>query len=391
MKIGKPQFRQENNKIFYQVVVESTEGAQVLWYSLDEAFSHLISEACDAALVALLIPAMAIGEDIYVKGLISEKLLYNLSGPIQKILQIIIPTLKKVKIYAEEVTTTCGRAPGVATGFSGGIDSYCVLADHHYANDVPGSFKLSHLLFNNVGSHGKGGEPLFEERYKRLLPVTKKIGLPFVMVNSNLGTFYGGGLHFQQTHTLRNASVSLLLQGGVGRFMYASAVDYTKVFVGKTNCIAYSDTVTLPLLSTESIAAISVSSEYSRIEKTLRVTEVSDSFDSLDVCVNDYKSDDGYINCSTCWKCLRTLAALDVAGALSNYSKVFNLNDYEKIRNSYLANLPGNHDPLVREIYTYAKERNWQFPLSARFIHFLKLQPALELSKRLRKSGGFIR
>lgn len=217
----------------------------------------------------------------------------------------------------------------MATGFSGGIDSFCVLADHYYA-EIPKRYRLTHLLFNNVGSHGAGGERLFRERYERLLPSAERIGLPFMMVNSNLDSFYGEGLGFQQTHTFRNSSVALLLQEGVQSYMYASTFNYLESFVGPTYDTAYSDNITLPLLSTNNFDAFYLGSEYTRLEKTLRVAEISESYTTLDICMNP-NNNSGYTNCSMCWKCLRTLVTLEIAGYLGNYSNVFDLKIYKII------------------------------------------------------------
>jgi len=382
MKISKPQIAQENKQIIHRVDVESIKGNKTIWYSLHESFGDLLSSSCDAYLVALLIPAMAIGEDIHINGMISERLLYNLSGSFQRLLQHVIPSLRQVKIYPEDVCRNqANLAPGVATGFSGGIDSFCVLADHYYSN-VLERFKVTHLLFNNVGSHGRGVERLFQERYKRLLPAAELLGLPFLMINSNLGSFYGKGLGFAQTHTQRNASVALLLQGGIGRYMYASAYNYSDAFVGPTYDMAYSDPITLPLLSTDTLDAFSVGSEYSRVEKILRVAEVPDSYRTLDVCVNAHNNS-RYTNCSICWKCLRTLATLEIAGYLEHYSTSFDLNAYKSKRVKYFATLLGSHNPLLREINQFAEKRNYSFPISSRVIHASGIYPMARLSERV--------
>jgi len=382
MKISKPQIVQENKLIIYRVGVESIKGNETLWYSLHESFGDFLSNSCDAPLVALLLPAMAIGEDIHINGMISERLLYNLSGPFQRLLQHVIPSLRHVKIHPEGVWRgKADPAPGVATGFSGGIDSYCVLADHYYSNILE-QFKVTHLLFNNVGSHGSGGERLFRERYNRLLPVAELLGLPFLIINSNLDSFYGKRLGFQQTHTLRNASVALLLQGGIGRYMYASGFNYSDAFVGPTYDIAHSDTITLPLLSTDTLDAFSVGSEYTRVEKTLHVAEVHESYRTLDVCVNAHNTG-GYTNCSMCWKCLRTLVTFEIAGYLDRYSTSFDLNAYKSQRNKYLAKLLGSHDPLLRELVQFAKERNFSFPISSRGINATGFYQMARLSYRV--------
>ena len=100
----------------------------------------------------LLIPAMETGEDIQVAGTVSECLYYNLTRPAQAVLQEVLPSLHHIDIHPEDVKPASEEASGVATGFSSGIDSFAVLADHYYADKVPSNFRLTHLLYNNVGS-----------------------------------------------------------------------------------------------------------------------------------------------------------------------------------------------------------------------------------------------
>jgi hypothetical protein len=379
MRISKPKIIQEKKQIIYQFDIKSNEGSKTLWYSLHESFGDLLSNLCDAPLVALLIPAMATGEGIYIDGMISNKLLYNISGSLQRLLQHIIPTLRQVKIHPEEVCSVqTNRASGVATGFSGGIDSYCVLADHYYSNIVEG-FKVTHLLFNNVGASA-GNEQWSRDQYKRLMNIAEIIGLPFVRIDSNLNCIYRDydkeirfqqtRSLFQQTHTLRNVSVALLLQKGIGRYMYASTYKYTDVFVGASYDTAYSDPIILPLLSTDTLDVFSVGSQYSRIEKTLRVAEIPDSYKLLDVCT-DSRNLSSYINCSKCEKCLRTLATLDIAGYLERYSDSFDLNVYKSHRDAYFETLFVEQAPLSQEIVQFAEERNYKFPISSHIIRSL--------------------
>jgi hypothetical protein len=378
MKISKPEILRQETEIVFRVRVDFLEGTETLWYSLEEKFSGFVTDLCDAPLVALLIPAIANGEDIHISGAISERLMYNLSGPYQRLLQHVIPSLRRIKIYPEEVKALDQRASGVATGFSGGIDSYCVLADHYYS-DVPAAFRLTHLLFNNVGSHGHGkrGERKYRERYAHIKPVAERIGLPLIMVNSNVAAFYKGLGVFQQTHTPRNASVPLLLQGGIGRYMYASTYSFTDAFVGATYDTAYSDTIALPLLSTDVLDIFSVGSEYTRVEKTLRVAEISDSYSTLDVCV----SVDNAGNCSTCWKCLRTLLTLDIAGLIDRYSASFNLDAYKHRRTMYIGSVLSSYDLLQREIVHFAKYRHYPFPLLSHLYARLQYPARLAIRK----------
>ncbi len=363
MKISSPEILQENGEILYRVRVETSAGPDTLWYSVPEQFGDLITDSCDAPLVALLIPAMACGEDIHVAGKLSERLFHTLSRPYQRLMQHVIPSLRQVRIYPTEIQSAIHVRSAVATGFSAGVDSFCVLADHYYS-EVPAAFKVTHLLFNNVGSHGSGsrGERLFRARYARTAPVAAQIGLPLVRINSNVDTYYGKTLDFQRTHTPRNASVALLLQRGVGRYLYASAFDYTHAFVGATYDMAYCDAIALPLLSTEVLDALSVGSEYTRVEKTLRVAAATNSHNVLDVCTHPDRAG----NCSGCWKCMRTLLTLEIAGLLESYSASFDLDTYARRRNKYIREVLVSDEPLLREIVHFAKQRDFAFPLSSR-------------------------
>lgn len=361
MKISKPRILENQKTVSYTVDVEYKNNISQLWYRLPKEYSHFVSNSSDAPLVALLIPAMAAGEDIYLDGTVSNKLLFNLSTSYQALLQHIIPWLARINIHPQGSYSQESTSGYVATGFSAGVDSFCTVADHIYGG-VQDGYKLSHFLFHNVGSHGNGakGEQLFWDRFNKLYSVTSEMGIPFIWINSNLDSFYSDQLYFQQTHTPRNVSVSLLLQKGISKYLYSSTFTYPQLFVGRTYDTAYTDPIGLPLLSNENLEAISVGSHYSRFEKTNRVSKVSISYYSLDVCVEGNMVG----NCSKCWKCLRTLLTLEILGSLELYSKCFDLNVYEKHRTDFIVKVLRSKDPLLREIIHFAHTRNFIIPLN---------------------------
>lgn len=384
MIINKPTIVSTSDSVEYQSHIEFLKGSELLWYRIDKEFADFLTDLSDGPLVALIIPAMALGEDIRVFGKVSERLYYNLSGPYQKILKQTIPFLHLIKIFAEELESKSLRAPGVATGFSGGIDSYSLLAGHYFSS-VTNGFRITHLLYNNVGSHFQRGEQLFQKRYSRLKPVTDNIGLPFIKVNSNLDAFYPNtkenNLGFAQTHTLRNASVPLILQRGFGRYLYATDYDNKEVFIQASTEIAHINPITLAAISTEAVDMLSIGGEYSRVEKTLQVAEIPQSYDSLDICWT--ARGDGS-NCSKCPKCMRTLLTLDIAGLLNRYSNSFNFNTYNKEKSKYFAEIIRNtsrvflnkHKPNVFteydvEIAQFAKSRKFRFPKRSYLLAWL--------------------
>lgn len=374
MRITKPQISHSGDLATYTVGVETRHGASSLWYQVEKAHGDFLADTTDAAVVALLLPAMAAGEDVRIGGTVSARLLENLPE-LQRMLKRIIPPLRVVQLHAEAVHHGQPRPPaGVATGFSGGVDSFCTLADYFY-DHPPGPGRITHLLFNNVGSHEAGGELLFRRRYHRLLPVASKMGLPLLVVNSNLDAFYGRRLSFQQTHTLRNAAVGLLLQRGLSSWLYASTGLDRDAFVGPAPDLGYSDSVTLPLLSSETLHTASVGGCYSRVEKTQRIANVQDSYDSLDVCVSPYHSGIP-TNCSSCFKCLRTLATLEIGGLLDRYAGVFDRARYRRLRDGYMAGLPTSKDPFAKEIVRFAEQRQIALPVNSLWssIRFQVLQ-----------------
>jgi hypothetical protein len=210
---------------------------------------------------------------------------------------------------------------------------------------------------NNTGSHGRGGYALFQQRCQRLAPFARELGLPLVSIDSNLDELLQFG--HQQTHTIRNISAALILPGLFRRYYYPSTYLYEDCFVGPTYDIAYTDPTLVPLLSTASIECIADGSQYSRVEKTKRLSDLDFSHRYLDVCVDDTgRSADK--NCSVCDKCLRTLLTLEILGKMDLYREVFDLAKYRRYRRWYLALVLWRKGPLAREIADLAAARHYR-------------------------------
>jgi hypothetical protein len=391
MKISTPQISIENDLAYFRVSVESSAGKEILWYTIPAEHAELLSDSSDGALVALLMPAMEKGEDIYVDGTVSERLLHNLSGPLQEILQLQLPFLKKISITVKEINENRTIPPkGVATGFSGGIDSSSVLYNYCSEDTSPG-YRITHLLFNNVGSHGKKGEQLFEKRYKELSSAAESLGFPFLKINSNLESFYNKRIDFPATHTLRNGSVPLMLQNGIGRYFYASGLHFLNVDLGPRSSISRGDAVILPYLSTETLDFMSIGAEFTRVEKALQVTKIPQSRESLSVCHNENNLS-GYRNCGTCVKCLKILTTLDIAGCMEDYGTAFNLNAYKSQKTLHIAELLSLKDPYTKEILQFAKDRGYRFPMLSCLINASGFFVFKRLLKRvLKKFKGLFR
>jgi hypothetical protein len=118
------------------------------------------------------------------------------------------------------------------------------------------------------------------------------------------------------------------------------------------------------LLSTETLECISTGSEFSRLEKTLKMSKVPDAHNWLNVCISPDVTTGK--NCSVCPKCCRTLLTLEVLGITDEFKNVFNLDKWQRIRRRYvITGLAAiDKDPYIKEIVSYAEKNNFSFKTS---------------------------
>jgi hypothetical protein len=371
MIIHQPEIRNVDDQARLTAVVEAGSVKESLWYGVEARYgTFLTTNKHDCFVVALLTTAMRRGEDMVLRGPMSEKLYYNLSNYYIPMLVALIPSLHRVQIVPTGLDSggEHSRHGGVATGFSGGIDSFCVIADHV---DAPPAFRLTHLTFHNVGNHGN--RRLFEVRRDRLRKCALDMSLEFVVIDSNLTEYLSGdrvASNFVLTHVSRNVSAVLALQQLFGKYIYASTFQYQDCKVGEANDIACADPMSVHLLSTETLECMSHGCQHSRVEKTSIVTRFPLSHRYLDVCARN-KLTPG--NCSTCWKCARTLLTLEILDALSPYEGVFDVKAWDRIRARVIRDILLSNSPLHREIVALASARGFKFNLVDRVIAALPL------------------
>jgi hypothetical protein len=335
---------------------------ETLWFTCDRCYaSGLASQTCDAFLLAILPLAMRLGLPIKVQGPVSRQLLTNLSDTWMTLASKVMAGTRAVPIEAPQPITRDWGGEGVVTGFSAGIDSFCTIIDQ------PTGAKVTHLLFNNVGSHGQTDQDaqVFRDRLARLYPVARDVlGLPLIAVDSNLDAILG--MDFQLTHTIRNTAVAMLFQSMAGRFLYSSTVHQSDACHGFSDDIGYADSYLLPLLSTETTQCLSSGGEYTRFEKTAIVAASPLTRTTLDICVDPTAA--AGINCSKCWKCLRTQLTLEIIDTLREFDAVFDAEVHGRYRWLHLCDVLRSKDKLLAEIATAIDSRDFEVPASARLL-----------------------
>jgi hypothetical protein len=204
-----------------------------------------------------------------------------------------------------------------------------------------------------------------------------------------LAEFYEESFKFQQTHTIRNASAILVLQGLFRRYYYASTFEYTKTFIGPTYDMSYADPLILSMLATEQLEFVSSGSHYSRLEKVIKVASFPDSYKYLNVCVGKKKTRlyGKFPNCSSCWKCGRQLFTLELLGRLLDYDKVFDLAQYRASRTYLLAAILKSayyaHQPNDLDVIDLARKSRKMYMFNDKFNGFLIRRAPKIMSKLL--------
>ena len=131
----------------------------------------------------------------------------------------------------------------------------------------------------------------------------------FVPVFSNVMTFdddwkdaYG-----LVTHGVCLATVLHALAGRIGRGLIGSSDTYGELIPWG------SSPITDHLYSSSDLEVIHDGSTYTRVEKTKFISQSSEALSLVNVC-DRLEVEFGYLNCSECQKCLRTMVTIDLAG-----------------------------------------------------------------------------
>ena len=363
--IAKPQVITDADALYIRYPLKGAR-YPYLEYRLHKDFADFVSPQLDAALVALIVPAMAAGQNVHLAGTVSPFMLHNMRMDLMALLQSLIPGLKTVQITADCVAEPAPQSapPAVLTGFSGGLDSLTVAAEYLDNPDTLEALRPTHFLFNDVGNHGRLHHDLtsnVDRALARVKASAARFGLPLICVRSNLDGFFD--LTFEQTHTLRNTSTALLLQGRARHFLYASDCPYQKISGAAHGDTAYADTIILPLLSTPAIQCHAAGTAHNRIEKAAIIADRSWSHKILHVCMARPDK-----NCSQCYKCMKVLLILDAMGRIDDFSTVFDLGTFRRLKSAFIGHIMGcgTDDATGHDVFIFMKTVGYRPTLGER-------------------------
>jgi len=302
-----------------------------IFIKLDQFYKTFISDTSDAALVAMLLPAMVDNHELVIEGKISKKL-YNNLNDLQDLIIKVIPWVHKIKVNIQNIVDTNFKNKEIVfTGFSAGVDAFTTLQDYFLQPKT--DIKVTHLLFNNLIYN----DTIAQDKYNFLKPLADKLELPFIQTYTNFHELYAKKkIGFEQTHPIRNAVIAHLLSGKGSTFLYSSSFPLRDFEIKPWSDIAIVNKLLLPLLSSNNVDILDVGSEYTRVQKTNIIANNEYSYDYLDICIGKKHLKSDYYNCSQCYKCMRALMTFEKLGVIEKYSKLFDLDIYYKNKNNYL-------------------------------------------------------
>jgi hypothetical protein len=206
----------------------------------------------------------------------------------------------EVRAAARAVQPPPGR--GVATFFSGGVDSWSVVADNP---------DVTHLVFvRGLDLRADAGK-LTDDVERRLRTAAADLGRTLYVVETNVRELSDRLLPWDVYFACPLAAVALLLAPLFERVLMTGDVDY-ETTVGQG-----ADPLVDHLWSSEELEIAHACGRYSRIERLRLIADDPVAQRTLRVC---WENRDGAYNCGRCRKCLSTLITLEALGARESFT-----------------------------------------------------------------------
>lgn len=128
----------------------------ILWISIPSEYEEWLSvDVYDAFLMASIFPAMYYNEDIEIDGKVSPRLMFNVKNYMRHAIAAYREEMHMINVSALGTVVPVQKEKHIATGFSGGVDSFTTIIDR-LENEKDESRRIDTFIFHNIGSHGGG-------------------------------------------------------------------------------------------------------------------------------------------------------------------------------------------------------------------------------------------
>jgi len=280
--------------------------SETYWYEVPASLGSDLGRSGNAWLVALLPLACTIGEPLEIDAPVDAVLVENVYE-LMDAWRFWYPAMRPVAIHAER-SLTHFDSPPTRTGqfFSGGIDSHFTTLRHVHPDDP---VQIDDLLFCWGFDVPLSETDAMARLRSSFGQEAAELGKRLVVIATNLRETRFGQLAWAKlSHGCAMSSAGLLLERTYGRLLIPSTDGYRET--GPYGSHALTD----HLFSTSTTRVVHDGSRYSRLEKVELVSRSPVALAHLRVCWRSWSDH----NCGECEKCLRTMIALDLCGALSD-------------------------------------------------------------------------
>jgi hypothetical protein len=300
---------------------------ETLWYRFDEVFEDKLSPRSDGFAATALLVAMYAGENLSIRGPVSPKLAYGLLD-YRNIFHAWKPNLfKMVDIHfdqLDEVPQQNGPR-GVASAFSGGVDSFFTLWSHLPQNQGIPEAQVTHGLFVHGLDLRLDDSVNFQTTAQKYTELFNNLNLELILASTNAYLFSEFRIDWIFFHGAPLIGAALLMSQFLQRFYIPSGFhSYAKLVPFGISPI------TDHLLNTESLDIFHHGAFASRYEKMSVLVDWPATYHHLRVCSDKGRLRELY-NCSACHKCYRTMAILTLLDSLhqyNNFTQKFSIQDY---------------------------------------------------------------
>ncbi len=357
---------------------ESPFSEKTMWVAVEDKYADMLSdELYDPFVLVPTILGMYYKQDVYFDGNVSPRLYHNLTHYLLDIFDNFSDLTKKVSVTVKSTKVMSGeKGTLIGTGISCGVDSLLTIFDN-YVNTSDPEFKINSLFFVNCGTHGdfenEDSRNLWKDRAALNAKAAKDLGLPMYLIDSNFHAFTHK-IGEQKIGYLAIYSCVLSLQKCIRRYLTSSNLSYDEIADSRKlsrdfDIAEYCESYMPHLISTERFELVIDGCQYTRAQKTERISEWDIAKSHLNVCVSPNKGDHGK-NCSRCNKCMWTLIPLEAMGKLDDFNSVFDIDVYRQNAKYFKEKfvLDYGEDAMESSIVDYCNEKELPMPTKERIL-----------------------
>ncbi|TAK50775.1 MAG: hypothetical protein EPO25_18510 [Gammaproteobacteria bacterium] len=313
MIIHPVRLEQEGGGVRLAARIEAERGeplpAAELWYEFPGATAGDFSGSADGFAAALVLLAMQRAEPLRVRGPVSAVLLRGLRE-YQQVFRAWFPEqFHVVEIACDEVRAAGPPvAPrGVATAFSGGVDSSYTLLTHLPGREPDPARRVDHALFVHGFDIPLADTATFATAAATYARALGEHGVRLITARTNVREF-ADLVGWELAHGSALGSVALLPDALLARCYIPSSFPDSDLIPWGSHPVAD------PLLSSATLQLIHDVCR-PRFDKVAALAGWPPALSWLRVC---WEQPHGSRNCCRCRNCLRTMIALDLAGVLKS-------------------------------------------------------------------------